>query len=182
MLLFILSHHISTVVNVFLSVETLENKSYDLSAHCPRQAAVWYSHTGEKDRPSHVHFYTCCLTAWARADMAEEWLWYSIRNGLYGTVSAWRFCLYLVNWATTTKIWDLTRKCPGFSWKHHVLLRLSQQASLHSPGGCRSPFAKYGPPLPCNAQNPPLLLQCQPRFRLCDKGSFHRRRVSPEFD
>lgn len=80
------------------------------------------------------------------------------------------------------KIWDLTRKCPGFSWKHHVLLRLSQQASLHSPGGCRSPFAKYGPPLPCNAQNPPLLLQCQPRFRLCDKGSFHRRRVSPEFD
>lgn len=119
-------------------METLENKSYDLSAHCPRQAAVWYSHTGEKDRPSHVHFYTCCLTAWARADMAEEWLWYSIRNGLYGTVSGWRLCLYLVklnNNHEMAKIWDLTRKCPGFSWKHHVLLRLSQQASLRiAPG------------------------------------------------
>lgn len=39
-LFFTLSHHISTVVNVFLSMETLESKSYDLSAHCPRHAAV----------------------------------------------------------------------------------------------------------------------------------------------
>lgn len=61
---------------VYCQWRPLENKSNGHSAHCPSHAAVWYSHTGDKDRPSHIHFYTRWMTACAHhllyADMAKE--------------------------------------------------------------------------------------------------------------
>lgn len=141
-------------------------------------------------------FYTRCLTACAhrlgQASMAKEWfrlLYQALPSQHSRWWQIWLAMLCIRNQEVTwfqlkTPRMCSRRICSTIMYTGGVFLQhVSFPARL---GGlpCVAPgmsftFANYGPLLPCN---PPPLLQCHPWFLLCDKGPFHRHRVSPEFD
>lgn len=99
-------------------------------------------------QPVHI---TWCMPTWLKNSSD-----YSIRNGLYGTVSGERlclqcyvFCILSTEQQLQAKIQDLTRKYPGSSWKHHTcspricstLMRVQRVLSCRT---CPSPLVPAG--------------------------------------